>query len=241
MSFLPIFVSFYIQQEIHSNEFIQREISDMEENVKNSALRAELRERIIDTAVEAFTKHGIKSITMDEIAASLGISKRTLYEVFSDKETLLEACVLRRQEKEEQYLKEILAVASNVLEVILKLFQYSIEQFHATNKKFFEEIKKYPRVSEMMMRRHDRNSEAAIQFFKEGVSQGIFRDDVNFEIMGLLVREQLDLLMNTDICQKYSFLSVYESIMFTYLRGISTERGAQELENFIREYRRNKR
>ena len=98
----------------------------MEENVKNSALRAELRERIIDTAVEAFTKHGIKSITMDEIAASLGISKRTLYEVFSDKETLLEACVLRRQEKEEQYLKEILAVASNVLEVILKLFQYSI-------------------------------------------------------------------------------------------------------------------
>lgn len=38
--------------------------------------------------------------------------------------------------KEEQYLKEILAVASNVLEVILKLFQYSIEQFHATNKKF---------------------------------------------------------------------------------------------------------
>ena len=114
----------------------------MEENVKNSALRAELRERIIDTAVEAFTKHGIKSITMDEIAASLGISKRTLYEVFSDKETLLEACVLRRQEKEEQYLKEILAVASNVLEVILKLFQYSIEQFHATNKKFFEEIDK---------------------------------------------------------------------------------------------------
>ena len=79
MSFLPIFVSFYIQQEIHSNEFIQREISDMEENVKNSALRAELRERIIDTAVEAFTKHGIKGITMDEIAASLGISKRTLY------------------------------------------------------------------------------------------------------------------------------------------------------------------
>lgn len=213
----------------------------MEENTKNPAPRAELKKRIIDSSLEAFTKHGIKSITMDEIASSLGISKRTLYEVFYDKETLLEACVLRRQEMEEQYLKEIQTVAGNVLEVILKLFQYSIEQFHATNKKFFEDIKKYPRVAELMMNRHNRNSEEAIRFFEEGVSQGFFRDDVNFEIMSLLVREQLDLLMNTDICQKYSFLSVYETIMFTYLRGISTVRGAQVLENFICEYRRNKR
>lgn len=120
----------------------------MEENTKNPAPRAELKKRIIDSSLEAFTKHGIKSITMDEIASSLGISKRTLYEVFYDKETLLEACVLRRQEMEEQYLKEVQAVAGNVLEVILKLFQYSIEQFHATNKKFFEDIKKYPRVAE---------------------------------------------------------------------------------------------
>ncbi len=44
--------------------------------------------------------------------------------------------------------------------------------------------------------------------------------------------------MNTDICKEYSFLEVYESIMFTFLRGISTEQGAHELEAFIREYRK---
>lgn len=76
-----------------------------------------------------------------------------------------------------------------------------------------------------------------VNFFKEGVKQGIFRDDINFAIVNLLVHEQLDLLINSNICEKYSFLDVYESIMFTYLRGISTEKGAQELENFIREYR----
>ena len=48
-------------------------------------------------------------------------------------------------------------------------------------------------------------------------------------IINLLVREQIDLLMNTDICKEYSFLEVYESIMFTFLRGISTEKGAHEL------------
>ena len=57
----------------------------MSDNAKETSNRAELRDRIIVKATEAFTAHGIKSITMDDIATSLGISKRTLYEVFEDK------------------------------------------------------------------------------------------------------------------------------------------------------------
>ena len=86
-------------------------------------------------------------------------------------------------------------------------------------------------------RRHD--SEETLKFFKEGVRQGLFRDDINFSIAGLLVYNQLDLLMNSDICNQYSFIAVYESIMFTFLRGISTEKGSKMLEDFIREYRKN--
>ena len=210
----------------------------MGENTKHPVFRPELRERIIETAVEAFTIHGIKSITMDDIANSLGISKRTLYEVFSDKETLLEECILRGQKEADEFVKEVLATAENVLEVLLKCYLRSIEKFHATNKKFFEDIKKYPKAYELLRSRSDQDSEETIQFFKDGVKQGIFRADVNFAIVNLLGREQIDLLMNTDICKRYSFLEVYESIMFTYLRGISTEKGAQELEAFIQEYRK---
>ena len=65
----------------------------MSEYTKHLTPRPELRERIIETAVKAFAAQGIKSITMDDIATSLGISKRTLYEVFPDKETLLEECI----------------------------------------------------------------------------------------------------------------------------------------------------
>lgn len=210
----------------------------MGEHTKHSTSRVELRERIILAAVELFTTNGIKSITMDEIAASLGISKRTLYEVFPDKETLLEECILKSQKDGDIFVKGVIETSSNVLEVLLRCYQWSIERFHATNKKFFEDIKKYPKAYELMTRRHNQDSEEAVNFFKEGVKQGIFRDDVNFAIINLLVREQIDLLMNTDICKEYSFLEVYESIMFTFLRGISTEKGAHELEVFIREYRK---
>ena len=190
----------------------------MIENAKENSQRVELKDRIIETASEAFTAHGIKSITMDDIAASLGISKRTLYEVFQDKESL--------------------ANSKNVLEVILVCYQRSIETFHRTNKRFFEDIKKYPKVHSLLKNYRERDSDSTIEFFKMGIKQGIFRDDVNFAIVNLLVHEQLDLLMNTDICNKYSFLEVYEAIMFTYIRGISTEKGAKVLEDFITEYRK---
>lgn len=205
--------------------------------IKYPVARLALRERIVDVAVKSFSIHGIKSITMDDIAASLGISKRTLYEVFPDKETLLEECILKEQQEADVFIQKVLKTSSNVLEVLLKCYLRSIEKFHATNKRFFEDIKKYPRAYELMKRDNNRSSEDIIRFFKEGVTQGIFRDDVNFAIINLLVREQLDLLMNTDLCDRYSFLEVYESIMFTFLRGISTEKGASELEIFIREYR----
>ncbi|GCB37624.1 TetR family transcriptional regulator [Bacteroides faecalis] len=210
------------------------------EHGKDASQRAELRERIIMTSTEAFTSKGIKCITMDDIAAALGISKRTLYEVFADKETLLKESILKIQQDRDKYLQEVYEHSSNVLEVILAVFQKSIEIFHKTNKRFFEDIKKYPKVYAMMQDRRDSDSEKTMFFFKSGVEQGIFRSDVNFAIVNLLVREQFDVLLNTDICSEYPFIEVYESIMFTYIRGISTEKGAKVLEDFIQEYRKNR-
>ncbi|WP_027325321.1 TetR/AcrR family transcriptional regulator [Bacteroides pyogenes] len=212
----------------------------MIEHEKDFSQRAELRERIIMTAMEAFSANGIKCITMDDVAASLGISKRTLYEVFSDKESLLEACVLKKQAEGDCYVEGVYAQSGNVLEVILAVFQRHIEIFHKTNKRFFEDMKKYPKIYAMVKNRHDNDSEKVLSFFKSGVEQGIFRDDVNFGIVNLLVRSQFDVLLDTDICNEYPFIEVYESIMFTYLRGISTEKGAKMLEGFIQEYRKSR-
>ena len=212
----------------------------MAEHGKDASQRAELRERILVTATEAFASKGIKSITMDDIAAALGISKRTLYEVFSDKESLLKECILKAQSDREAYLQEVYEQSHNVLEVILAVFQKSIEVFHQTNKRFFEDIKKYPKVYSLMRDRQDSDSEKTMSFFKAGVEQGIFRSDVNFGIVNMLVKEQFDVLLNTDICNEYPFIEVYESIMFTYIRGISTEKGAKVLEDFIQEYRKNR-
>lgn len=209
----------------------------MSESTKHASSRKELKERITIVAQQLFGAHGIKSITMDEVATNLSISKRTLYEVFPDKETLLMECIKHGQYEGDEYMRSVVTSAHNVLEVLLKLFMFSIEKFHATNPLFFTEITKYPKAYNLMMNKNRQESEEAVNFFKQGVNQGIFRDDINFHIMHILMREQFNTLLHTDICAQYSFVEVYESIMFTQLRGICTERGAHELEVFIEQYR----
>lgn len=202
--------------------------------------RTELKVKIITAATEAFALKGIKSVTMDEIAASLGISKRTLYEVFPDKEALLRNCFFKIKKDWDAYFQEVLKRSDNVLEVILDIFKKGLEAMHSMNKRFFEEIRKYPRVHEMIQRSRMKDSEHAIAFLKLGVEQGLFRSDVNYDIVNILLREQFEILLNTDLCKDYSFVEVYESIMFTFLRGISTEVGLKKLEEFMVDYRQTK-
>ncbi|NCC10027.1 MAG: TetR/AcrR family transcriptional regulator [Bacteroidia bacterium] len=207
---------------------------------KSMTPRTELKVKIITAATEAFALKGIKSVTMDEIAASLGISKRTLYEVFPDKEALLRNCFFKIKKDWDAYFQEVLKRSDNVLEVILDIFKKGLEAMHSMNKRFFEEIRKYPRVHEMIQRSRMKDSEHAIAFLKLGVEQGLFRSDVNYDIVNILLREQFEILLNTDLCKDYSFVEVYESIMFTFLRGISTEVGLKKLEEFMVDYRQTK-
>lgn len=210
----------------------------MNEINKCHTSRATLKGCIINASAKLFITHGIKSVTMDDVASALTISKRTLYEVFPDKETLLVEVVKHGQQQADVYMSKVMAESKNVLEVLLRHFKYSIECFHSTNPRFFEEMKKYPKAFDLITNRSRKDADKAIKFFHAGVEQGIFRSDINFAIIDLLMQEQFNLLLHSDICRQYSFLEVYESIMFTHLRGISTEQGSRELEDFITEYRR---
>ena len=145
---------------------------EMGESARNFASRLELRDRIVEKSRELFIVNGIKSVTMDEIASSMGISKRTLYEIFADKEALLEMCIQKMQDEDDRFLDEVLLTARNVLEVLLKCYQRSIEKLHATNRNFFEDLKKYPKAHAQMKRRRNRDLEETVRFFMEGVRQG---------------------------------------------------------------------
>lgn len=202
--------------------------------------RTELKQRVIQVALNEFRVQGIKAVRMDDLASQIGISKRTLYEIFKDKEELLMDCLLYSNQREKERVNDIRSKSKNVLEVILGVFLYSIEMLHETNKLFFEDIKKYPAAYKLVQEVRNIDSKEKMAFFRQGVEQGIFRSDINYPIVNELVKQQFNLLVNTDFFSHHPFLDVYESIMFTYLRGISTVEGTRMLEMFIKEYRGNK-
>ncbi|MCC8187171.1 MAG: TetR/AcrR family transcriptional regulator [Bacteroides sp.] len=194
-----------------------------------------LKQTIIIKAAEAFAKEGIRSVKMDDIAASLGISKRTLYEIFKDKEELLTECMFYRKGLFRKSMEGVYIHSKNVLEVFMVAYEKSMQMYHSTNKLFFEDMKKYPKIHQMIHQSRADDYKHSVELLQKGVEQGYFRNDVNFEIINHLLYAQLDALM--DMSNKFSFTEICDSIIFTFIRGISTELGARELDKFIEEYR----
>lgn len=194
----------------------------------------ELRERIIEYAAKLFMQQGIKDIKMDDIARGMGISKRTIYEQFSDKKELLLNTI-------DSIQKEIAAKAKpyiqdpqhNTLEIILYLYSSYIEILSAVNRKFFTDLSKYPEIVEQKEKKERLNECKFMAWIKKGVDEGLFRKDVNLDIVQYILKRDLDLLSRTDEFPTYSPRELGRSFILFYLRGISTEKGQAIIEKFI--------
>ena len=95
-----------------------------------------VKEHIVLAAAKSFAQKGVKTVRMDDIATGLSISKRTLYELFHDKEDLLLDVMKLHREEMQEYMTQVASKAENVLEVLLKFFQRSAQDFQNTNRKF---------------------------------------------------------------------------------------------------------
>ena len=112
--------------------------------------REELKGRILRVSIEAFAKDGIKPVTMDKIASSLCISKRTLYEVYEDKEALLEDCFRFLKSEKQARLKSMYENCDNVLTFLYELYKMHMNEIQTVNPRLYDDIVKYPKLQEMI-------------------------------------------------------------------------------------------
>ena len=135
--------------------------------------RQELKEKILITAINLFHKHGIRSVKMDDIANELKISKRTLYEIYSNKEELLLEVVRRDKQREKRRMDEIGRTGSNVINIIIEICRFRLQKLQL-NPLFFEEIHKYPELLAYVRRVHDERETDAHAFIQRGIDEGDF-------------------------------------------------------------------
>lgn len=205
----------------------------MQEKKTITAYKKGLRATILQAAMKAFAEKGIRAVKMDDIAESLAISKRTMYEIYATKEELLyEGVKTFREERKKKFLE--LAKEKDLMEILLKVYRQRVEETNAVNPLFYDDLDKYPRVLRYLDREKKNSREDMLQFFKRGVEEGYFRSDINFELAVLLFEAIGRYIQEERLYKKYSIKEIFRGMPLVLLRGLCTERGIEKLQKISR-------
>lgn len=193
------------------------------------------KESILEWALACFRQRGIRSVTMDEIAAHAGISKRTLYEQFEDKEQLLIECLTQHWDRERQALQSYACAGNhNVLELILFSFNQKLASCGNTFPVFTRDLVRYRKAMEAVRLYNKNSSREFIAALKIGVAQGLMREDIRFELFEEFLAAQLRFFYEESLWKKYTPQEVFRLILLVWLRGIATEEGGRIIDAFLK-------
>jgi TetR/AcrR family transcriptional regulator, cholesterol catabolism regulator len=187
------------------------------------------RERIINEAAALFRTYGIRSVTMDMIAGQMGISKRTIYELFRDKEELLQGVLRWMGEKQRDLTEECLKNSENVIEAIFKIMNNMTEHYKKMSPAFRLDMRRYHND---MIRHMKENEELPYHNIKSilvrGMKEGLFRQDLDIEITNKCLSGVTKMSSEGE---KLEFDDADENVLrdffINYLRGISTQKGLE--------------
>ncbi|MBS1604797.1 MAG: TetR/AcrR family transcriptional regulator [Bacteroidetes bacterium] len=203
----------------------------------------EVKERILTKAADLFMRYGIRSITMDEIASQLGISKKTIYQFFTDKDDMVSAVIGREIKANEveciQYrdqaadaVQEIFIAVEDLDEMLRymnPLMLYDLEKHHP---RAFQKLREY---------KYQFLYQAILDNLARGRQEGIYRTDFQMDIVAKNRIESCFLIFNPDLFPhtRYKISEVNFELAMLFLYGVVTEKGKQLIERYTIE--RNKK
>jgi AcrR family transcriptional regulator len=211
-------------------------------------LRPEMKkkdeERILRGAYELFYRHGVKRITMDDVASHLGMSKKTIYENYKNKDDMVLALMKRELQKQHKDMDAIRKKSENSIDEIIGIMNYLAEKFSQINPGMFYDLQKYHSSSWNHFRDFKENS---IQKFieanlKHGVKDGLYRKDINIPILSRLRVEQIELCFNSNVFPTHEFriAEVCVEVLNHFVYGIASPKGYSLIEKYKKQLTRSK-
>jgi AcrR family transcriptional regulator len=193
------------------------------------------KQRIIEEAAIMFRTYGIRSVTMDMLANQMGISKRTIYEVFRDKDELLKGVLKWMTLRQKEVMTNMFSETENVIEAIFRMLKLMSDHFQKMSPAFQMDVKRF---HSDILRQLDGQNELPYygsnsEILKRGIAEGVFRKDIDIEITNKCLLEVVRMSNDKDIFPPDDYLNkdVIRNFYINYLRGISTQKGL-DLINF---------
>lgn len=199
--------------------------------------KAEQKDRILAYAIENFSRNGIRNVKMDDIASDLGISKRTLYQLFKDKENLLVECFKYSEKRSAKLYSELIKSTDNILELYTKWLKMRIDEIRSVNPQFFSDLNKYSRVQKYFRDVSALKSKEGLKFINMGIAQGLFRNDINYNVLLRISDIVTESIMRNELYLEYSYDDLFGSTSIMSVRGICTKKGYDLLDKYIESYK----
>lgn len=196
-----------------------------------------MKEQILEKATEMFLTLGFKSVTMDDIAAELGISKKTIYQHYATKPDLVKSVTLHLFETISCGIDQICAVGKNPIEELFTIKNFVSE--HLKNEAaspFYQLNKYYPKIYLTLKKKQfGKMSECVLDNLKRGIEDGLFRKEINPEIVGRFYFAGMNSLKDEELFPRNQFntIETQEHYLEYHLRGICTSKGIKIVENLI--------
>ena len=203
----------------------------------NVPLQAIMKDKIIHKSAELFLNLGFKSVTMDDIANEMGISKKTIYVHFENKTKLVEATTLSVFETISQGIDNITSLKKNPIEEI-----YEIKHFVMNNLKDeksspqYQLQKYYPRLfASLKQKQFDVMQNCVVENLKRGVAIGLYRSSISVEFVSRIYFSSMMTIKDHDLfpLKVFSMNMLMEHFLEYHLRGICTTKGLETLSKFI--------
>ena len=187
-------------------------------------------EYIYDTALVMFRCQGIKATKMEDVAAYLQISKRTLYERFPSKDIFLLACIKHEIEKEQEIIYLLEQKAISPLKQITKLYSHVIRFFQSFHPSFFKDLRKFPECGKeldnyILLVRKEIND-----LLHVSIALGLCVKYCDTFLLSTFLIFRLEEIKNGIICQPEKIKGVSNFVIKSMLLGYSTEKGRKQLD-----------
>ncbi|MBM3448334.1 MAG: TetR/AcrR family transcriptional regulator [Bacteroidetes bacterium] len=193
------------------------------------------KQHIISESIQLFLKFGVKSLTMEDIARKLGISKKTLYTHVKDKEDLLLQAVILFGKYEDKQLNEICSRGLNAIVESLEIKKWVLDMIQNIHPSVAYDIEKFhPAVSKRMKTsRHENVYRSIFQNIVKGQKEGLYRSDINADILAKLYIGRMESIFDQELFPSttYNVSDVYMEWFIYHIHGMATSKGLRLLEN----------
>ena len=194
-----------------------------------------IQERILLTANELFMRYGFRSVSMDDIARQLGVSKKTIYQYYEEKEELVRAIFRQHQSQWLKNAEHIKSSSADALEELLLFTDLVRQQLATINPSVLFDLYKYHRSvwDEWSTYKTNIARQHVIGTLERGIQEGFFRTDLDPAIMAVMRLEQVEMSFNDHLfpSSKFSIQKVHAHLFDHFLQGILTDQGRKLYAN----------